>query len=229
MNTLSAAKLMTNNAAWNSKPHIKEVTLPDNDYIEFDVEADTNQSLRVTICWTDPPGPIQPNQLDPTNIVLVNDLDLRVISPNGATTNEPWILDFTSPTNAATTGDNIRDNVEQVHIDNPTNGLYTVKVTHKGILTNEVQDVSIIVSGNIASNRPLEITTIAGIASEDTKVEWDSVVGSIYVIDATTNLLGTNIWQEDSSDLGALRQSMDWTDGGSSNDSIRFYRIKEIK
>ena len=114
MNTLSAARLLTNNAVWNSKAHIKEVTLPNDDYIEFNVTADTNQPLRVTMCWTDPPGPTQPAQLDPTNSVLVNDLDLRVITPGGVTTNFPWILNPSSPTNAATTGDNSRDNVEQV-------------------------------------------------------------------------------------------------------------------
>lgn len=133
---------------------IKEVALPDQDYIEFRVKADTTQPLRVTICWTDPPGPEQPYQLDPTNLVLVNDLDLRVISPDGSVTNKPWVLNPTNPAAAATTGDNIRDNVEQVLIPNPTDGWYTVRVTHKGSLSNGVQDVSIIVTGNIPTNAP---------------------------------------------------------------------------
>jgi hypothetical protein len=55
------------------------------------------------------------------------------------TTNFPWILnpDLTNRTSAAhsavaTTGDDSRNNVEQVYIANPvTNGTYTVTVTHK--------------------------------------------------------------------------------------------------
>lgn len=35
---------------------------------------------------------------------------------------------------AATTGDDNRNNLEQVFIANPTNGAYTVRVTHKGTL-----------------------------------------------------------------------------------------------
>ena len=90
MNTLTAAQLMSTNATYNSKPHIKEVILPDGEQIEFQVAvADTGMPLRVTLCWTDPPGPLPPqNELDPTNRVLVNDLDLRLIDPIG-TTNFP--------------------------------------------------------------------------------------------------------------------------------------------
>jgi hypothetical protein len=135
MNTFAAAQLLTNNAAYNSKPHVKEVALPDGEQVLFHVNADTSLPLRVTLCWTDPPGPLPPqDQLDPTNSVLVNDLDLRVISPNG-TTNFPWVLDPTNRTNAATTGDNWRDNVEQVHIDSTSTGLYTIVVSHKGALS----------------------------------------------------------------------------------------------
>ncbi len=231
MNTLSAAYVVTNTTDYNSKPHIKEAVLPDNDYIEFEVQADTNEPLRVTICWTDPPGAEHPYALDPTNLVLVNDLDLRVISPDGSTTNEPWILDPTSPTNAATTGDNFRDNVEQVHIDSPSNGLYTVKVTHKGTLTNEMQDVSIIVTGNIASNVTVQIADIERDSGGDRTVTWNSVVGSLYIVNASTNLVGTNIWAQDSFDLPATKQSMSWVDGGSTNGLgiLRFYRIKGIE
>ena len=90
---------MTNDAAWtNAKPHIKEVVLRNHDSLEFRVKAVINQPLRATICWTDPPPPgEQPYALDPTNIVLVNDLDLRVIDPSGSVTNKPWVLNPTNP------------------------------------------------------------------------------------------------------------------------------------
>ncbi|NQT82190.1 hypothetical protein HQ563_04155 [bacterium] len=47
MNTFAAAQLMTNDAAYNSKPHIKEVTLPDGEQVVFHVMADTTMRLGV--------------------------------------------------------------------------------------------------------------------------------------------------------------------------------------
>ncbi len=230
MNTLSAARLMTNNAAYNSKPHIKEVILPDGDEVLFHVAADSSMPLRVTLCWTDPPGPLPPQyQLDPTNLVLVNDLDLRVIAPNG-TTNYPWVLDPSNPTNAATTGDNTRDNVEQVHIKNTTTGLYAVVVSHKGVLTNGVQDASILLSGNLPEDIDITFTEIA-LTSGASRVEWVGSVGSIHTVMSSTNLLETNGWSALSDDISIIREFTQWTDEGSTNtaEACRFYRIQEVK
>jgi hypothetical protein len=230
MNTLAAARLMTNNAAYNSKPHIKEVLLPDGEEVLFHVAADTSMPLRVTLCWTDPPGPLPPQyQLDPTNLVLVNDLDLRVIGPNGAT-NYPWVLDPSNPTNAATTGDNIRDNVEQVHVQNPTTGLYAVVVSHKGVLTNGVQDASILLSGNLPEDIDIVFTAIA-LTSGASRVKWLGAVGSIHTVMSSTNLLETNGWSALSDDVSIIRELTAWTDEGSTNtaEACRFYRIREVK
>jgi hypothetical protein len=52
------------------------------------------------------------------------------------------------PNAAATTGDNFRDNVEQIYIAAPTSGAYTVKVTSKrGLATSSNQSFSLIISG----------------------------------------------------------------------------------
>jgi hypothetical protein len=230
MNTFAAAQLMTNNAAYNSKPHIKEVSLPDGEQVLFHVAADTSMPLRVTLCWTDPPGPLPPQyQLDPTNLVLVNDLDLRVIAPNG-TTNYPWVLAPSNPTNAATTGDNIRDNVEQVHIENTTTGLYAVVVSHKGVLTNGVQDASILLSGNLPEDIDIIFTEIA-LTSGASRVEWVGAVGSIHTVMSSTNLLETNGWSVLSDDISVIHELTEWIDEGSTNaaESCRFYSIQEIK
>lgn len=48
------------------------------------------------------------------------------------------MLNPASPASAATNGDNDRDNVEQIVLVNPTtNGVYTVRITHKGTLKND--------------------------------------------------------------------------------------------
>ncbi len=175
--------------------------------------------------WTDVPGPIQPYQIDPTNLVLVNDLDLRVIDPTGAT-NFPWILDPANPAAAATTGDNYRDNVEQVHIENTTTGLYTVVISHKGSLSNAVQDFTIVMSGNVAADIDLEVTDVS-ITSGAMRIQWAGAVGSIQNIQSTDDLLQGNSWSNLSGDMSIIRDQTEWTDDPA--DEIRFYRINEIK
>jgi len=211
---------------------IKEVVLSNGDYIEFGTKAVSNQPLRVTICWTDPPGQQQLVALDPTNIVLVNDLDLRVIDPNGSITNKPWVLNASNPATPATTGDNIRDNVEQIHINNPIDGWYTVRVTHKGSLSNGVQDVSIIVTGNQPTNGPaLKFEQIAGTPTNGTQLIWQSVVGSIYRIETCTNLLQGSWDNTFANDISATRETISWTDNvhTGKQDRVRFYRIRAVE
>ncbi len=59
----------------------------------------------------------------------------------------PWILDPDDPSAAAGRGDNFRDNVEQIVIDDPAPGTYVVRISHKGVLEGGSQRVSLIVSG----------------------------------------------------------------------------------
>ena len=99
---------------------------------------DGSGPIKVTICWTDPAGTPPAWQVDPTTPMLVRDLDVRVIGPTG-TTHFPWVLNPASPASAATTGDNVRDNVEQVYIASPIAGDYTVVVSHKGTLPSTLE------------------------------------------------------------------------------------------
>jgi hypothetical protein len=129
---------------------IEEYTLNDGVPIELYYQCDgTASELKVTICWTDPPGTSPAPALDPSEPMLVNDLDLRV-DRDGATY-EPWVLDPTDPASPVAKGDNFRDNVEQVHIASPEAGLYVVRIDHKGSLEGGAQDFSIVVSGAVRS------------------------------------------------------------------------------
>jgi len=104
--------------------------------------------IKATLCWTDPPGPSSNTGLDDPTIRLVNDLDLRIIGPNGLETFYPFKLDPANPDTAATTGDNVLDNVEQVLISSPAvPGWYTVRVTYKATLKDNQQYYSLIISG----------------------------------------------------------------------------------
>ncbi|GAA4438709.1 hypothetical protein GCM10023091_19640 [Ravibacter arvi] len=100
--------------------------------------------LVATICWTDQPGPVTPNNVStPT---LVRDLDIRITSDG--VTYFPWKLDSSNFFGPAILGDNIRDNVEKIEIPNPVQGQsYEITVTHKGTLPAGGQDFSLIVTG----------------------------------------------------------------------------------
>ncbi len=87
--------------------------------------------LKVMITWNDPAAAANASP------ALVNNLDLTVI--NGATTTLPWILDRLAPATPAVRGvDNI-SNIEQVTIDNPTAGSYTLRVSGTNIPTGPQQ------------------------------------------------------------------------------------------
>jgi hypothetical protein len=125
---------------------IQELSLGDGQAIQLTGASNGAGPIKVTISWTDPPGTPPPLSLDPPDLMLVNDLDVRLTGPD-ATVYEPWVLDPTNPAAPATRGDNIRDNVEVVGADAPPAGQYTVEISHKGILSAAPQEFSLIVSG----------------------------------------------------------------------------------
>ena len=76
--------------------------------------------LRVMLTWNDPAGAAN------SNPALVNNLNLSVI--DGTNTTLPWILDKDNPANPATRAVDDVSNIEQVTIDNPAAGTYTMRV-----------------------------------------------------------------------------------------------------
>jgi hypothetical protein len=182
MNTLKAVQLMTTDSANGGGFNIREAILSQGGSIVFNVESDGTQPIRASICWIDPAAnPVAP-VLNSTALMLINDLDIRVL--NGPTTYYPWILDPANPNTAATTGDNFRDNVEQIHIGTPPAGIYTVSVTHKGVLSGGSQNVSIILSG-VA---PLSNGEIHGLAFNDVSGDSDVTPGDGGVAAVTVRL-----------------------------------------
>ena len=103
------------------------------------------EPLRVTLCWTDPPG-FSDSASDDRTPDLVNDLDLIVRGPQGD--HFPYRLRYEEPAaEALQDAKNGVDNVEQVYIQTPAEGYYTVVVDYDGFLSGFRQDYSLLVSG----------------------------------------------------------------------------------
>jgi hypothetical protein len=92
---------------------------------EFDLELPGGQpTLRVMLAWTDPPAPLGRTRQ------LMNDLDLKLVGPEGQTV-QPMILDPLRPEMDARSGENVLDNVEQVVVQVPSGGLWKLVVSAK--------------------------------------------------------------------------------------------------
>jgi subtilisin family serine protease len=155
MNTERMAQYISNDGI---NVRIEEITLTNGGTYQVTLPAVGTEPFKATICWTDPEGTPVALSLDPSDPMLVNDLDIRITKV--ASTYYPWSLNRLIPTNAATnSGDNSVDNVEQVYIANPATGDYTITITHKGTLVDDTgststQQFGLIISG-IESGYPL--------------------------------------------------------------------------
>ncbi|MCZ8023855.1 MAG: S8 family serine peptidase [Cytophagales bacterium] len=100
--------------------------------------------VKITLSWTDPEGvPVNPS-LDPTNLMLINDLDIIVQNLN-ADVYEPWILDPSNPDFPAAKGNNFRDNLEKIEFEVSLPVEHTLIVNHKNSLTNNSQNYSLLI------------------------------------------------------------------------------------
>jgi hypothetical protein len=222
LNTAKAAQLLRTDSAVGTNKNIRELVLSQGQTIDITMQSGGTQPLRATICWTDPAGTPPSPALDPTTLMLVNDLDLRIIG--GVTTYAPWVLNPASPASAATTGDNIRDNVEQVNIASPAAGQYVVRISHKGTLSGGSQSVSLIISGAVFDASVTMITPNGG-------ESWP--IGSTQTITWTSANITGNVRIDESTDGGITFPitlaastpndgSESWTVAGPSTTQARF-------
>ncbi len=151
MNVKAAADLLDEHATYPNENRLVEGELdganPDD---EVTVTYDGSGEFRVTICWTDPAGSFT-SAHDSHAKRLVHDLNLTVTGPGGTHLPYvmPWVDDWSDSKldDDATTGLNTVDNVEQVYIEGPQPGDYTIRVDHAGALVQGSQKYSLVVSG----------------------------------------------------------------------------------
>jgi hypothetical protein len=161
LNAKAAADHLQRHFANPTAKHLEENTITGT------VAARTNQvlwdatnAIRVTLSWTDIAGTTKTG-LDNSNRCLINDLNLRVIGPNGQT-NLPYVMPFvqnrSNPAGVATNGVNNTDNIEQVYVASPSgSGLCSIIVGRSGTLSGTTQLIySLVVSGIV----PLDPVTL---------------------------------------------------------------------
>ena len=150
MNSLAAAEIIRTHAAFPGGFFMRDGALGATNATDvYELTWDEAGPVRVTLCWTDPPGEGLAG-LDNPSPRLVNDLDLRIVDPQGQT-GYPYALDPLNPSAVATNGDNTLDNVEQIEIAQPIGGVYTVIVSHKGSLWSGTQAYSLVFDGSAAA------------------------------------------------------------------------------
>ncbi|WP_417876209.1 S8 family serine peptidase [Winogradskyella sediminis] len=140
----------------NGEAVLDELNLAQGQTYSMTFSAEAGDKLIASISWTDMPGSaISNGSLNNSSPRLVNDLDLR-LSKDGVDY-FPWKLDYSNTSGFSNSkGDNIVDNIERVELEAPSTGMYTLTVTHKGLLQGNVggpfdpqsQDYALIVTGN---------------------------------------------------------------------------------
>jgi hypothetical protein len=114
------------------------LALNENVTMELNVRAGTK--VRVVLVWTDPPGIVRGTT--DTTPQLVNDLDLRVLSPTSETLHGNESLHRGQPDRL--------NNVEVVAIDAPAAGKYTVSISAHRIGSGSRQGYALVATGDIA-------------------------------------------------------------------------------
>jgi len=232
----SAAELKRIDSLYSAPQHIFETVMATNSTIDVIVYSDGTKPLIATLVWTEP-GNFPGYGLDLTNSVLLNDIDLRISGPytsasggTGGTVTMPWVLNPSNPSAAATRGDNVLDNVEQVLIATPQAGYYVVSITRKpplGSPSSYDQETSLVILGNNPAEQLPEFTAITEETNGTQRLTWISRAGVQEAIYSSTNLLNSNGWSQLSGDIDILNTVNEWIDTVNTNPAASpvFYRI----
>jgi hypothetical protein len=196
MNSMRSASFIRANKEAVGSPFIKQAQVNNGGTWTLTVTAVGGQPLKVTVPWTDPAATVHTPAVDNAAQKLINDLDVRVTGP-GAVVTMPWILDPANPANAATRGDNSRDNLEQVVVDNPTAGAtYTITVapSEGETLVNETgasapQNFSVLISGVTAQHEASIPITITKTGATSYELSWTPLPGTKYNLETSTDLV----------------------------------------
>lgn len=180
MNAKAAAELLQNKEYTSL---INEESLTNGETFSITVKANEYEPLMASISWTDPEGAeINRGEPNARTAALSNDLDIR-ITKNGKTY-FPWKLNPAKANDPASKGDNLVDPFERIEIAN-AEGEYTITVSHKGSLANEIQDFSLIVSGAQISLCSIDVPSNLDLATSDSNsatISWTESPETLFEV-----------------------------------------------
>ena len=131
---------------------VKRGSLAQGGAFETELTVGAIQNLRVVLGWSDPEVIIFP-QDGLAAATLVNDLDVKVIAPNGDTI-LPYTLDKSQPNQDAARGVNTIDNTEVVEITNAASGTYRILVTGSRITAQSPQSFVLVTNAEMEAGAP---------------------------------------------------------------------------
>jgi hypothetical protein len=158
---------------------IQERSLQNADSFIYYVYLKPTDTLRSTLVWSDPSAVTGVPKFNDTTLKLVNDLDLSLCTQTDSIVALPFVLNPNNPAAAATHGNNVRDNVEQILVSNLPAAWYKLKVKHKGSLQNlQAQSYSLVSSGYTNNLVALPVTWLNAkaevITDWVTKISWQT-------------------------------------------------------
>lgn len=137
---VNVQKSLLSNKTYQILSEDQKVTLRTGEQMLYNDTVMTSANpMKVTLAWTDPPGTSGANR------ELVNDLNLELISPSGATYYGNYFLNGQS--RAGGSADTL-NNLEGFYMKTPELGTWVIKVTGKNIPQGP-QDYAIAFSGDI--------------------------------------------------------------------------------
>lgn len=187
IDTEAASKVIL--ARDNQNVFIEELTLSNNGVYELSLSPKPNTKITATIAWTDPAGTPVTSSLDPTNLMLVNDLDMRIVD-DGNNEQFPWVLNpaVASLSDPAYKDDNFRDNVEKIEFENAEPRTYKLRIKHKNQLAGGKQDFSLILTYTSLIDPQVAFYWIGGSGDWNDPSHWSLTSGGL----AANELPGIN-------------------------------------
>ena len=163
--------------------------------------------LKVMLYWNDPAAAVFATQ------TLVNDLDLEVLDPLSSTY-LPALLDTipSNVNNAATTGADHINNIEQVVINNPSAGVYTFKVKGTAIRQNPRQEYFLVYDTLAATTT---LTYPAGgehlMQGEPIYISWDVCGDTLNTFNIEYSTDNGSSWTTINANVAANVRQLSWS------------------
>jgi len=197
INARRAYKLLSNNNYLSST-----ISQGGNNSHSINVPAGTTQ-LRVMVYWSDYEGAASANP------ALVNDINMQVVNPS-ATSFDPWVLNPSSPTSTAVRAVDDLNNVEQVTIDNPAAGNYSININGSTIAQGpqEYFVVYEFIQDEVVLTYPIGREGFDPTNATET-IRWDSYGGTgTFDIEYSTDNGGS--WNTINSSVASSVRHYDW-------------------